>query len=413
MISNLLNKFGVRQRCIEGARPLTDLLLTDMHYEHDVNYYIYSGNLFFLGTLNRKLMLDANLSPEECREITCGELCERIQNCKSCDVVYYRETEPLGYVLHSAFKEKFPFSDELVLVETDTKRLIAIFNRKDFFHEIYSVNAESEGEFVCYREMSHHYAFPRDNLNKYARNINSQHGEDGILAAIFDKIGTTSKYAVEFGGWDGIYLSNIRDLIISRGFSGLFIEGEKERAENLLKNYADNPNVTCIAAYVGFRGENTLDRILKRANAPKKIDLISIDIDGYDYHVWDALSEYHPRVIIIEYNPTIPNDIFCVSPKTEDLFCGSSAAAMVELGRKKGYSLVAVTETNCIFVTEEEYDKLQIWDNDLDTLRKTTRLSDGRYFQTYDKRVMLTGFTTYIWEGTPFTNDDTFYFTGI
>lgn len=413
MITNLINKFGVRQRCIEASQPLIDLFLIDIHYEHDVNYYIYSGDFCFLGAINRKLLLHANLSSELCKEITCGELCESIPSCKDHDVVYWEKAEPLGNVLNSAFKEKFPFSDELALVDNNTGYLTAIFNRRDFFHEMYSISAESEDELVCYRELSHYYAPQRDNLNQYARNVNSQHGEDGILAAIFDKIGTTSKYAVEFGGWDGIFLSNIRNLIINRGFGGLFIEGEKERAENLLKNYANYPNVTCIAAYVGFRGENTLDRILKRANAPEQIDLISIDIDGYDYHVWDALNGCHPRVIIIEYNPSIPNDIVFISPRREDVFCGSSAAAMVELGRKKGYSLVAVTETNLLFVTEDEYDKLQIWDNDLVTLRKPTRLSDGRFFQTYDKRVLLTGFTNYIWEGTPFNKDAMFIFTGI
>ena len=413
MLTNIIQKFGVRQRCIEESQPLMELFLADMHYEHDVNYYIYSGNLYFIGTINRKLLLSANFPANIYKTITCGEFCESVQNCKSRDVIYWKETESLGDILDSAFKERFPFSDELALVKYDTGQLIAIFNRREFFHEMYSVSAESENELVCYREMSHYYAPQKENLNQYARNVNSQHGEDGIIAAIFDKIGTTSRYAVEFGGWDGIFLSNIRNLIINREFSGLFVEGEKERAENLLKNYESYPNVTCIAAYVGFRGENTLDKILKRADAPQQIDLISIDIDGYDYHVWEALNDYHPRVIIIEYNPSIPNDIIFISPKREDVFCGSSAAAMVELGRKKGYALVAVTETNLLFVTEEEFDKLQIWDNDLDALRKTTRLSDGRFFQTYDKRVILTGFNHYIWEGTPFNKEGIFHFSGI
>lgn len=273
---------------------------------------------------------------------------------------------------------------------------------------LYSIEVEKDTEMVCYREFSHFYEPQRENLNRYVGNVNSQHGEDGILDALFDRIGTTSKYAVEFGGWDGIYLSNIRNLITSRGFRGLFIEGEEERAKNLLKNYEDNPNVDCVVAYVGFCGEYTLDNILKSQNASQEIDLISIDIDGYDYHVWDALKEYRPRVILIEYNPSIPSDTVVINPRNESTFCGSSASSLVELGRTKGYSLVAVTETNLIFVVEEEFDKVRIWDNDLSVLRKETMLSNGRFFQTYNKQIHLTGFTRFIWEGNPFGVDDHF-----
>lgn len=140
-----------------------------------------------------------------------------------------------------------------------------------------------------------------------------------------------------------------------------------------------------------------MERLYK--NAPEQIDLISIDIDGYDYHVWDSLKEYRPRVIIIEYNPSIPNDMVVVNPRSETAFCGSSAAAFVELGRRKGYSLAVVTTTNLIFVAEEEYDKLEIWDNSLDVLREKNILMDGRFFQTYRKEVILAGYTQYIWEG--------------
>lgn len=287
-----------------------------------------------------------------------------------------------------------------------------MFTRRDVFHQLYTISAENETEMVCYRELSHCYKPKGNYYNRCAGNVNSQHGEDGILKALFDRIGTTSKFAVEFGGWDGIYLSNIRYLITDRGFSGLFIEGEEERAKNLLENYREYPNVQCMTAYVGFRGEYTLDNILKEKNVPDQIDLISIDIDGYDYHVWDSLREYRPRVILIEYNPSIPNDMVVINPRNESMFCGSSAAALVELGRQKGYLPAAVTETNLIFVVEEEYDKLQIWDNSLETLRAKSHLNDGQFFQTYDKRVLLTGFTSYIWSGEPLRADEKLIFVG-
>lgn len=400
---NCIGQFGVKQRCMEGTKQLTDLFLTALHYEHDVNFYIYEGDYQYLGTINRELLLALNLSTELCHSFTLGELCKKIgRENLEFDVVYWGNNEDLGEILNNAFQNIYPFSEEVAVVEKNADgghRLGAILKRRDVFHELYAVSAENETELVCYREFSHYYKQQLSNYSRYAKNINSQHGEDGILEAIFNKIGTSSKYAVEFGGWDGVYLSNIRHLITDHGFSGLFIEGEKERAGKLLENYKDYPNVQCVVAYVGFRGEYTLDHILEEKNAPEQIDLISIDIDGYDYHVWEALRQYRPRVILIEYNPSIQNDMVVVNPRSETSFCGSSAAALVELGRRKGYCLVAVTETNLIFVVEEEYGRLEIWDNDLNVLRAETRLGNGGFFQTYDKRVMLTGFTYYIWDG--------------
>lgn len=397
---NQIEKFGVRQRCIESTKYLTDLFLTALHYEHDVNFYVYEDDFRYLGTLNREILCLLNISSELGRTLTLGELCKNVSRKLEKDIAYWEVGgADLTALLENAFEKDFPFSDELVVVEKGSEKIIGIFERKAVFHEIYSVTAENETEMICYREFSHYYKPQMNYFNWYAKNVNSQHGEDGILSAIFDKIGTTSKYAVEFGGWDGIYLSNIRHLITDRGFSGLYIEGEEERAKNLLKNYESYPNVSCVAAYVGFRGEYTLDNILRKQNAPEQIDLISIDIDGYDYHVWDALRQYKPRVIVIEYNPSIQNDMIVINPREESIFCGSSAAALVELGRKKGYSLAVVTKTNLIFVTDEEYDKLEIWDNSLDTLRANNFLADGRFFQTYDKQVVCTGYDNYIWDG--------------
>lgn len=408
---NRINRFGVKQRCMEGTKYLTDLFLNALHYEHDVNFYIYEDNFRFLGVINREILVNLDLSSELCHTLTLGELCKYIN--LDLDVIYWAGSENLGELLNNAFQNTYPFSDELAVVEKDTNCLVAIFNRRDVFHELYSAKAENEDEMICYREFSHYYKPKISYYNRYARNINSQHGEDGILEAIFAKIGTTSKFAVEFGGWDGVYLSNIRYLITDKGFSGLFIEGNEERAQNLLKNYENYPNVQCMAAYVGFRGPHTLDHILKEKEVPEQIDLISIDIDGYDYHVWDALQQYRPRIIVIEYNPSIQNDMIVINPYNENSFCGSSAAALVELGRKKAYSLVAATETNLIFVVDEEYDKLEIWDNELSVLRGSTRLGDGRFFQTYDKQVWLTGYTYYIWDGgKPFNINNRFVFSG-
>ena len=69
-------------------------------------------------------------------------------------------------------------------------------------------------------------------LNKYGKNIKSQDGEDGILEYIFDVIGQESKRGVEFGAWDGEYSSTTWNLIVNKGWEGVYIEsnGEKYKA---------------------------------------------------------------------------------------------------------------------------------------------------------------------------------------
>lgn len=406
MINNI-KKFGVRQRCMEGNRPLMDLLLMAMHYERDMNFYIYEDDWHFLGVINRKILLKQNIVSEEGKDLKLKDVCVRTEK----GIIQWKEGQYLTKMLNDIFMD-YPV-EEALIVDGKTGRMAGVINRREFLNEALTMIPEDDEEMICYREFGHFYKQCESGLNQYAYNVNSQHGEDGILKAIFDKIGTTSKYAVEFGGWDGVYLSNIRELIVKMGFGGLFIEGDKKRAEKLRNNYADYPQVACIEAYVGFR-TNTLDSILQDNHAPVQIDVLSIDIDGYDYHVWEAVQDYRPRLVIIEYNPSIPNDIVVINPHKEDIFTGSSAAALVELGRRKGYSLIGVTQTNLLFIVNEEYDKLEIWDNELSVLRPMGRLGDGRYFQTYDKRIVLTGHNSYIWTGEPFGDgENEYYFSNV
>jgi hypothetical protein len=63
--------------------------------------------------------------------------------------------------------------------------------------------------------------------------------------------------------------------------------------------------------------------------------LLTIDIDGNDYHIWDSMQKYQPKVVIIEYNPTIPNDIKFIQEANFDVNQGSSLRAKIELGGKK------------------------------------------------------------------------------
>ncbi len=222
-------------------------------------------------------------------------------------------------------------------------------------------------------------------LEPYRTNVHSQFGEDGIIARVFELIEPRNKWCVEFGAWDGLHLSNTCSLIKDHGWSGVQIEGSEERFEDLKRNFAGMPNSFPLHKRIGFKaGKDTIDDALATLPVPRDFDLISIDIDGNDYYIWDSIKTYVPRVVVIEFNPTIPNDVIFVQDRNMDINQGSSLAALVELGKSKGYELAAATNCNGIFVHKDDSPKLGIADNSIDALRANVT---GRIFHCYDGTV--------------------------
>jgi hypothetical protein len=196
-----------------------------------------------------------------------------------------------------------------------------------------------------------------NSLSIYKKNITSQWGEDGIVEEILGRIGKTDVgTCVEFGAWDGKHMSNTYNLWHNKNWSAILIEGDKRRFIDLKIGVREYPKVIPYHAFVEETGFNSLDSILKNLKK-EEIDLLSIDIDGDDYYIFKSLST-RPTVLILEYNPTTPPHLSVISSKGE--YFGSSAKAIIELGREKRYSLAAITDTNCIFVKDEEFPKLNI-----------------------------------------------------
>lgn len=114
------------------------------------------------------------------------------------------------------------------------------------------------------------------------------------------------------------------NLITNHGWHGVMIEGDSRKCVELRQTYANNSKVIVLYAMVGFEGGNTLGKILSSTPIPVDFDLLSIDIDGNDYHVWEALRNYTPKVVVIEFNPTIPNSIAFVQEARMTVNQGSS-----------------------------------------------------------------------------------------
>lgn len=196
----------------------------------------------------------------------------------------------------------------------------------------------------------------------------AQRGEDQLLEKIFAVVGPTNKWCVEFGAADGQHRSNTWFFINEQDWSSVQIEAARtinlslrtpwaDSFEKLRQRYENNPRVICLNKQVGLEGEHRLDAILAATPLPRNFDLLSIDVDGLDYDIWQSLANYQPRVVIIEHNKTIPIEISFHSPQ------GSSLRALAELGRRKGYELAAANDLNGIFVERSLFSKLEIADN--------------------------------------------------
>ena len=240
-------------------------------------------------------------------------------------------------------------------------------------------------------------------LLDHYRNDYSQAGEDGVLEKIFSILPSSTKpWCVEFGAWDGEHLSNTTSLIEKQQFAAVLLEPDPARFELLTKRFRDRTDIFCYQQFVGFDGPNTLDALLARTTIPVEFDLLSIDIDGNDYHVWKAVQKYAPRVVIIEFNPTIPDEVSFVQPPSPAVQQGASIAALHALAREKGYEPICITTGNLICVRKEWFPLFCIRDNSVGALRKDRTLITY-LFCGYDGSMHLAGCGKMPWHQVPYS----------
>lgn len=182
------------------------------------------------------------------------------------------------------------------------------------------------------------------NLLLSKKNIFSQNGEDGVIDYIFKKMEITEGVCCEFGAWDGIHLSNARNLIL-HGWTAIMIEGEKGRLEQLKEAYKGNNKVIGISEFVDDE-KNNLRNLFTRYEAGQyvdKLDFLSIDIDGLDYYIFKSL-DFKPKVICIEVNAGHdPNSRALVERSVAKNIVGQSWQGFTDVAEKLGYKLVCYT----------------------------------------------------------------------
>ena len=189
----------------------------------------------------------------------------------------------------------------------------------------------------------------------------SEFEEDGLLLYLAAVLELEPKIFVDIGSSDGIN-SNCANLALNLGWHGLFIDG-KESAINHGRNfYAGHPDALRypqIFRHSFITAEN-INETISEAGLFGDIGVCSIDIDGNDCWVWNALTAITPAVVIIEThielgarNIAVPYDPdFHYPPEKHPEYFGASAPAMLSLATKKGYRLVGSNHYgfNLIFV---------------------------------------------------------------
>ena len=210
------------------------------------------------------------------------------------------------------------------------------------------------------------------------------------IEKILAKLPSRDRWCVEFGAWDGLVGSTSRDLIMNHGYSAGLIEGSRERFAELQRNYAGRAGIIPMNRFVGFTADDGLDALLAGTPVPQDFDFLTVDIDGNDYHVWNAIIQYRPKVVMIEFNPTIPPEVCFVQPADPALNVGNSLAALIQLGKQKGYELVAVVGVNAFFAAREFFAAFEVADNRITALW-TKRDCVTYFFTGYNGEIFLGG----------------------
>ena len=193
----------------------------------------------------------------------------------------------------------------------------------------------------------------------FGRKIYSQNEEDGIISEIFKRIGTTNKIFVEFGVENGLEC-NTRALLFY-GWRGLWIESNIPMVQCMKEELPITINTGQLSVLQAFINKNNINELISSKIHEKEIDLLSVDIDGNDYHILCAITCVKPRVIVIEYNSKFPPPIqYCKQYNENHIWNGSddygaSIAFYDKALNEMGYKLVVcdLTGSNAFFVREE------------------------------------------------------------
>ena len=219
---------------------------------------------------------------------------------------------------------------KLTLIENEVSNEAA--SQKSLMCQYRILAASGKEELPCFRDVG---------FRKY-----SQFEEDGILLYIFSLITPINRTCVEICAGNG--RANTTNLIINHGWWGHLFDGNAELVKAGKKFFANHKDTFLYPprfTHAWVTAEN-VNELISKSGITGAVDLLSLDIDGMDYWIWRAISVIEPQVVVCEIHNPIPADMSLTVPYDPNFtfvsenYRGASLAAMVKLGREKGYRLV-------------------------------------------------------------------------
>jgi hypothetical protein len=209
---------------------------------------------------------------------------------------------------------------------------------------------------------------PSSSLQENEFKVFSQWGEDGIIQYLLANVEIPNPVFVEFGVGD-YRESNTRFLMRHNNWKGLVIDGSARNMQRLANSSLFWQHD--IKADIDFITRDNINSIIRRNDISGDIGLLSVDIDGNDYWVWEAIDCINPRIVICEYNSLFGPNAAVTTPYQPDfqifrahysgLYWGASVAGFDNVARKKGYSLVGSNSAgnNIFFVRNDVLGRLK------------------------------------------------------
>lgn len=199
-------------------------------------------------------------------------------------------------------------------------------------------------------------------LRRWEFSVYSQFGEDGILQFLTQAVALPNRRFVEFGVED-YRQANTRLLLAKDRWSGLVLDGDPGHIAKIkadpIYSWRD------LSAKAAFITAENINDLLAECGFAGELGVLSIDIDGNDYWVWERLDVVTPAIVVVEYNyrfgpadrAAVPYDpgFMKADAHPTAIYFGASLAALCDLGERKGYAFVGCSAggVNAFFVRRD------------------------------------------------------------
>jgi hypothetical protein len=186
-----------------------------------------------------------------------------------------------------------------------------------------------------------------ETLSEAEFRVYSQWGEDGILEWLIQRLPMVSTRFIEFGV-ESYRESNTRFLLINRNWKGLVMDGSPQHIKSVQREAIYwRHDLTALCAFID---RDNINDLITQGGFSGNVGLLSVDIDGNDYWVWEALNAVNPDIIVCEYNAVFGDLVPITVPYVQNfhrtafhysnLYYGASIAALKLLAHTKGYEFI-------------------------------------------------------------------------